>query len=133
MFLTKNKAGAFIPTYNSDRESADRIKVGDEVYAAQRRNIKHHRMGMGLLQLAFQNQDQYDNFDIYRYDLTIEAGFFHEGKDEKGNIKLYPKSLSFENMNQEEFSKWFEAVKSLIIKKFKISNEDISENIEAYF
>jgi hypothetical protein len=133
MFLVKRKDGSFLPAYPSDWEESKKIKSGDEVYASKRRNIKFHRMGMGLLQLAFQNQNQYDNFDIYRQDLTVAAGFFHEGKDEKGNLKLYPKSLSFDKMDEAEFGHWYEAVKSMIIQKFKITDADIAENIESYF
>ena len=133
MILIKQEDGRYSPAYNSDRTASDKIKVGTEVYATKARNPDFHRKGMALLRLGFENQDKFDDFEIYRQVTTLRAGFFHwvEGKD--GRPYPLPHSLSFEKMNAEEFEKWYSAVRTIISAEIGIKGTDIEKNIQNYY
>lgn len=133
MFLTKTKAGIFLPTYPSDRDAADKVPVGGEVYAAQRRNIGHHRKFFALMNLYFSNQNKYDNFDLFRKITLINAGHYDEVPDSKGNNHKIPHSISFENMNQEEFEKVYNDVLAVVSKQLNTSAEEINNELESFY
>lgn len=133
MHLRKRSDGLFEPSYNRDRDEAIKVKTGEEVTASRKRNVAWTRKAFALLHLAHDNQDKYTDFEIFRQVITMKAGFvnFVDGRD--GAPHPLPKSISFENMNQQEFEKWYSAIKEVIKKEIKISDKDITEQIENYY
>lgn len=130
MMLTKNSEGLYVPSYNADKVLSDKIKVGSEVYASKRRNPEFHRKGMKLLQMGFDNQDKFDEFEIYRQVITMRAGFVSWVSGTDGKEHPLPKSLSFDKMNSEEFEKWYNAIKVVIAADCKINGNDIEFEIK---
>jgi len=133
MFLVKQKNGSFIPAYNSDWEASKKIKAGDEVTATKARNIKFHRKGFALLNLGFENQDKYENFDIYRQVITMKAGFVHYAINKDGSKYALPQSLSFEKMNAETFERWYNATLTVISKEAELHSTDIEAEIASFY
>lgn len=133
MNLVKTKSGVFIPAYPSDHDAAKKIKEGEEVYATKARNPDFHRKVMSLFQLGFENQQEYDNFDIYRQSVTLKAGYviYVRGKDNE--LHAFAESLSFASMSQDKFEKLFAAVLEVISKETKTSGKEIKENLASYF
>lgn len=133
MNLTKLQSGLYKPSYPSDMDESNRVKVGEEVRATKARNIGWHRKAFSLLNLGFSNQSKYVDFEIYRMVLTMRAGFVHfvTGTD----LKEYPipHSLSFDKMNADEFAHWYETIKSLIAGDCKMTAPEVEKEIQNYF
>lgn len=129
MFLTKLENGDYRPTYSSDSAESAKIGIGTEVKATRARNAKHHRKGMALLKLGFDNQDTFTDFTIYRYVVTMKAGFVAWVKGTDGNDHPLPKSISFENMSQSEFEDYYSAVLTVILKEADLTDEQIQTEL----
>lgn len=131
MFLTK-KGGVFVPSYPADYEEASRVKDGEEVKATRARNVEFHRKGMALLKLAFDNQDKYDNFNIYRQIITMKAGFVIWVEDKQGKKQPFAESLSFDSMGAKKFEEWYNAVLTVICKEVGLTSEEISNELISF-
>lgn len=91
------------------------------------RNSKFHRKFFALLDLGFdawepprkrQNYKGHPvqkNFERFREDLTIAAGFYEQTFDLKGRLQLRAKSISFANMDDAEFEKVYSAVADVLL------------------
>lgn len=132
MILIKQDNGSYVPAYKSDHELSGKIKAGAQVYAAKARNPHFHRKGMGLLRLGFENQDKFEYFEIYRGWVTMKAGFAHYYMED-GVERCMPRSIAFQNMNNEEFEEWYNAVKTVVAAEAKISGADIEGEIENFY
>lgn len=133
MFLTKQKNGTYIPSYESDYESSRKIAVGTEIRATKPRNVKFLRKAFALLNLGHDNQDKFESKEIYRKVITIRAGFYTEVPDLKGGIQFIPDSLSFENMNAATFEKWFDATLEVIAGDLELSEDNVQAEISGYY
>ena len=133
--LIKTLGNTFKIAYNSDYEIAKKIKVNEpiEYDFKNRRNIKFHRKYFALLNMVFDNQEQYSNIDHLRHDLTIEAGYYEIRYNLHG-VQIYePKSISFAAMNEITFSEFYNKCIDVIVKHFHFDREDIAEHILQYF
>lgn len=91
------------------------------------RNSKFHRKFFALLNLGFEawepprKRQSYKghpvqkNFEQFREDITIAAGFYEQTFDLKGRMKLKAKSISFANMDDAEFEKVYSAVANVLL------------------
>jgi len=133
MFLTKQPNGTYIPSHESDYESSRKVKAGTEVKATKPRNVKFLRKAFALLNLGHDNQDKYDNTEVYRKVITIRAGYYTEVEDKKGKIHFIPDSLSFENMSETKFEEWFEATLKVISGDLETAPEVVQEQISGFY
>lgn len=122
-------------TYNTDLELLSKLEVGESYLAEIKkpRNILFHRKFFALLNLFFDNQEVHDDIDELRSDLLINIGYYKEKPNLDGEAIKIPLSISFSKMDEVEFSKMYEKSKDFIMKYLKITNEQISEQIEQYF
>ncbi len=91
------------------------------------RNGKFHRKFFALMNVGFEmwepkrKRKSYKgmpiekNFDQFREDITILAGFYEQTFNLKGEMKLRAKSISFANMEEDEFSILYESVLTVIL------------------
>jgi len=91
------------------------------------RNAKFHRKFFALLNFAFdawepnrkrktyKGRPVMKNFDQFREDILILAGFSEQTFDLRGNMKLKAKSISFANMDDIEFESVYSAVIDVIL------------------
>ena len=133
MFLTKTKAGYFIPSDEKSQDEAKKISIGEEVKATKARNVKFHRKSFALLNLGFSNQDKYENFEVYRKIITIKAGFFDEVEGKDGHTYYIPRSLSFDSMSAEDFELWYEATLNVIANELETNAADVDAEINSFF
>ena len=120
--LIKSDVGIF----PADAESKDfidkKLKYGDRITCEFRRtrNAKFHRKGMALLNFLYEHwepgeiNNEYGtpekNFDRFRKDLTILAGFYEQHIRVNGDIRVEAKSISFSSMDEDEFEAWYSAI-----------------------
>lgn len=97
----------FVPADEASAEIKRRYKVG-EVYKAEivkPRSYEHHKLCMALLNLTFENQETYTNFDLFRKAVAVAAGYTIEYPDLNGEIRVEAGSLSYDSLDEVEFTK----------------------------
>ena len=109
-----------------------KLKPGADVEVDIRRprNIKFHRKWMALAKVVFDNQEKYQDFEEFRKELTMLSGWWKEHHHASGKISYVAKSISFTNMEQEDFDKMFDKSIDVAIKIF-IPGTDKGELINA--
>jgi predicted nucleotide-binding protein (sugar kinase/HSP70/actin superfamily) len=125
-FFTKTLSGTLAPADSETAAYVARLKFGQGLRAEVKRarNILFHRRMFALLNFAFdlwdcpaleyQGQAVAKNFDRFRKDITILAGFFDAVTNLRGEVRLEAKSLAFHNMGEEEFERVYKAVLGVV-------------------
>lgn len=134
--LIKTLNGTFKLAYDSDFEKAKQIplNVPFEVKYTKKRNAKFHRKFFALVNLCYQNQEQYNNFEHLRKELIICAGHYDLIFDlETGQQKKEAQSISFAKMDETEFSKLYTDVLNVICDKFLFDREEVLNEVAQYF
>jgi hypothetical protein len=100
-----------------------------EVSARELRNGGLHRKWFSLVSLAYdywkddaetveyKGERVQPNFDRFRKDVTIAAGFFDPVVNLKGELRLEPKSLKWSQMDEERFTKLYDATIQVLLQR----------------
>jgi two-component SAPR family response regulator len=133
--LIKNLNGSFTPAYDSDLEIAKKIKVNSfyEFDFKKPRNYLFHKKFFALINLAYHNQDTYNNIDDLREDLIVNAGFYRKTRTMHNETIKKALSVSFAAMDDIEFNDLYSRVADVIVKWLGIEKQDIVDNINQYF
>lgn len=128
--IMKKTKVALIPCHNSDYEKYSKLKIGweGEVEFRQPRNYEFHKKFMGLVNLAFESQEKFDQFDAYRKYLTAKAGYYKAFPTDKG-VFIIADSISFANKDEFEFQKIYSNVLDVVIKEIGVTSEEITKNL----
>lgn len=93
------------------------------------RNPRFHRKFFALLQVGFEawepgrkhkshkGQPITKNFEQFREDITILAGYYEQTFDLAGRMRLRAKSISFSSMDDAEFEVVYSAVADTLLEK----------------
>lgn len=113
-----------------------KLAFGSEVTCQirQPRNPKFHRKFFSLLQLVFDNQERYKDFEQFRDEIVMRAGYFEEHKHLTGKVSYRAKSLAYDSMDDIEFSQLYDACCEVIIQYFwnDITQAEIDEAVMDY-
>jgi hypothetical protein len=129
--LTKTPQGHLIPFSDEDADNLRRYKAGSTVRAdiAEMRNGAYFRKWWVLAKFAFDvwcetvPQREYQgvavqpDFERFRRDLIILAGFFRPVFAASGELRLEPESLKWSKMNEERFDKLYSATINVVLEK----------------
>lgn len=127
--LRKIQGGALIPADDESAAALTRVKAGDLVRVkwARPRNAKFMRKFFAMLNLGFDAWEppaqEYrglpvqKNFERFRKDVVIAAGFYDAVANLKGEVRAEAKSISFANMEEDEFEKVYSAVANVLLQK----------------
>lgn len=120
IWLIKGPDGRLSPSAEVDSEYLQRFKAGCIFKASvtMKRNGKHHRLGMLLLQAVFDNQDRYTSFEAFLNEVKILTGWVNTHISLSGQVYFVTKSISFENMDELEFRKWKNEALSVVLQHF---------------
>lgn len=138
--LTKLANGTLAPASEADAELLKKVKrgAGVRVQLTQMRNYRFRRKWFALVGYAFEmwsdisgpieyrGQQVQPNFDRFRKDLTILAGYHNVVFNVRGEFRLEAKSISFGQMTEEEFEKLYSATIQAILTKI-LSGSGLSE------
>lgn len=133
-----------IPATPSDEDKIASIKNGQflEADIKQKRNLKFHRKFFAMLNIGFEafepEQQDYKgqvavkNFDRFRKDVIILAGFYDATYDIQGNLKLEAHSISFGKMSEDEFNKVYNACCNVLLLKVlhNYTRDDLDSVVE---
>jgi len=108
VFLIKTNTG-FIPSSDMDKEITDKIGMGEEIEVLLRkaRNPKFHRKFFAMLNVVLQNQEKYTILEDLLTEVKIRIGHYKEYITTDGQVVYMPKSISFENMDDIQFEKFY--------------------------
>lgn len=144
ILVTKTVGGLLAP---ADQPSADyiaKIKLGEvvKVKATRMRNPTFHRKYMALLNFAFDawepGQHEYKgesvqkNFNQFRGDIAILAGYYETAIRLNGETRIAPKSISFASMGEDEFEALFSATVDVILARIlkNYTRADVDQVVE---
>ena len=137
--FVKSVGGSLLPAHDIDVESLQSIKTGAYVLAdiKQPRNPDFHRKFFALLNLGFEyfepEMPEYQgkvaekNFEKFRGDVIVLAGYYDVVVALNGKVQLKPKSISFAKMDEIEFNNLYRAVFNVIWKKVMIHVQGFTE------
>jgi hypothetical protein len=103
------------------------------------RNWKYHKKFFALLNFAYETWDPErqhktykgrpvsKNFERFRKDVTIQAGFYEQTFDLDGNMQLEALSISFAKMDDMKFEQVYSAVATVILEKVLLNYKDRAE------
>lgn len=140
LHLIRTASGAFVPATEEDADLAKRFKVGSisRVELKLMRNAQFHRKFFALLKVAYDlweetlpaqqyhGRDVLPNFDRFRRDVTIMAGFFHPVWNARRELRVEAESISFSSMSEERFEELYSKVIDVILTKI-LPNRGLSE------
>lgn len=118
LYVCKNLGASLRPADEVATDAIRKMPAGEvyEIEIKRPRNLKFHRKAFALMQLAYENQEQYTDFDKFRRALTIEAGYFDDLKLLDGTTIREAKSLSFAKMDEDEFGKLYNSLINTILR-----------------
>jgi hypothetical protein len=122
--------------YDTDHDNYKKLPLNEvfEVDYVKRRNGAFHRKFMALINLCYQNQDKYNNFEHLRKWLTICSGHYELVFNlDTGEMVKEALSIKFSNMDEIEFNKLYSDVLQVICDKFLFDKEDVLNNVQQYF
>lgn len=143
-FLAKYLWGKLCPldSINYDTMQEYRL-VNGETYSIgelkplnenQKRNLDFHRKYFVLIRIAWENMDDQkkqtflNNRKVYRYYLTMKAGFVLVIETNKGLMYL-PESIAFDKMKPERFEKLFNKTLDVVIEELGCDREDLVREV----
>lgn len=120
--MVKQPGGVLVPAFDTDVERLEKFKTG-EVYPVEvrlARNPAFHGKVFKFFQFCFEHwaADKTDErfkptaaqFDTFRKNLTVLAGYRDVTFTIDGRMRVEPKSLAFANMEQGEFEECYSAL-----------------------
>lgn len=125
-FFTRTPAGALAPADSASAEWIAKLKVGQGVRGefTRARNLAQHRRMFALFnfsfdiwdapELEYQGQPVLKDFDNFRRDITIIAGFYRPVTNFDGETRLDAESLAFHSMSEERFAKVYKAILTVV-------------------
>lgn len=102
----------------------------------KKRNYLNHKRFFKFLEVAFDNQDFYDDPELLRKALQMASGWFETLiiRDKNGNVTTHyiPKSIAFDEMDEDEFQKLFKKCIGAFLSRYGngISEEQILRIVE---
>lgn len=121
--------GGFKPLGTDDTDLMRKIPLGSliECEYSKKRNPQFHRKFFALLNLGFEYWSPQENewrgfkavknFEVYREQVTILAGFREVTFNLDGSVKVKAKSISFAKMDDTEFQELYSKVLDVIWNK----------------
>ena len=141
--LLKTSSGVLAPASEEDAEKLKRFKVGSVVRGkfAQMRNYLFFRKWWALITFAFDQWSDTAEMPTYkgqrvqpvinrfRKDVTILAGYCHPVADVNGGVHLEADSISFANMEEEDFEKLYSKTIDVVLQKILVGRGYTEEQL----
>lgn len=145
--MTKLAGGVLAPLNDDEAERLKSFQNGEqyEIEIKRQRNPAFHRKVFAFFNFCFeywsadktewQYFDERTQFEKFRKDLTIMAGFFNKIYNIRGDLRLEAKSLKYSEMEQDEFEACYNALINAAIKHIfnNTRDENIINRLYSYF
>lgn len=126
--MIKMPGGVLIPLSEREAEALASLKNGEqyEIEVIRTRHPAFHRKVFAFFNFCFehwaaeQTEFKYLNekaqFETFRNHLTVLAGYFEKTYNIHGGVRIEAKSLSYGNMEQDEFEQCYSALINAALK-----------------
>ncbi len=134
--MAKHPGGVLSPFDDRALEKLNRFKTGEvyEIEIKLSRNPAFHRKVFAFFNFCYEHwcgngtnwelmSDQ-GQFDVFRKNLTVFAGYYEQYITLKGETRIEAKSLAFGNMEQEEFEQCYSALINAALKHVFAGTKD---------
>lgn len=133
------QGSSLVPANDECQERMKRVKQGAMVLCevVQPRNIAFHKKFFALLNFAFEyfepqgeeykGQAPEKNFDRFRKDVLILAGYYTVVSNIKNETRVEAKSISFGSMDEQEFQELYQACFRVLWSKVLSSVANMTE------
>ena len=134
LYLQRTLRG-LIPIDDADKEKINKIPFDTplEFDVKVPRNLGLHKKFFAMLNLAFENQDEFSNFEIFREAIIIGAGYFDRIQRLHGEEVIVAKSISFAKMDNAEFDSLYTACIDTIIDYFSFTKKDFENELAQFY
>ena len=139
----KGAGGNLAPADDYTAEKMIKFKTGGQytVDIKRTRNPAFHAKTFAFFNFCFaywsggyKFHDESLQFDQFRKELTVNAGFHNQVFDLQGNFTIVAKSLSFGNMEQEEFEQCYHAlIQAAMTNIFRTASEQQLNQLMRFF
>ncbi len=94
-------------------------KEGDVISAQIKmvRNYGNHKRFFAFIKTTYDMQDHFEQMEAYRYWLTLKCGWFDTVIAPNGSTMFKPRSISFEDMEEDEFKRLFSTAIDVFLKE----------------
>jgi len=126
-FNAQKLAGGVIAAVSDiDAEKLTKLKSFEiyEFSVKRTRNPQFHKKVFALFNFSFhywksdrEFMDEAGQFDVFRAQLTVMAGYYDAYYKLDGSTRVEAKSLSYGNMSQQEFEAFYSALINTVIDK----------------
>ena len=145
-FLVKRIGPTLTPADQEAKDVLDKLKVGATLKCkiTTVRNMKFHNKWFALARFAFDyfepvvnekdaKWQPQKNFDSFRKELIVRAGYYVASYKIDGSIRIDAKSIALENMQEDEFDKLYDATLTVVIDQIctHLPKEEIDVAVEA--
>lgn len=122
-------ASGYVPATDQDADIVVKHRYGDIIQAdfKKMRNPKFHRKFFALLNIGFNEWEPGElsnkygvvekNFEQFRKDITILAGYYEQHFRVDGSVRIEAKSISFANMDENEFNQLYSSVINVLLSR----------------
>ena len=95
------------------------------------RNIKHHRLFFGLLNLVFRSQNYYATSEHMLDDIKEAVGHYEVVPSKFGGTRRRPKSINFNSMDQTAFNEFYEKAMHFILTEIlpRMDRADLEQRV----
>lgn len=134
LYLRRTLTG-FVPADEASATTMRGYKIGAAYRAdvVKPRSYQHHKLAFALLNLTFENQERYRNFEHFRKAVAIAAGHVEELITLDGEVLLQPKSIAYDALDQVEFQRVFAAMMTVCCEVLKgIGAEELEAEVSRY-
>lgn len=143
--LMKAMDGSLRPINEESEEFVRKLKVGQIIHAdfKRMRDYEKHKKWFALVTYAYEHWEPSNledpkwkqvipekNFDQFRKDVTIMAGYYVANYRLDGSVRIEAQSISFANMSDEVFLKLYSNTIDVVLKHvLKNYTEDELERV----
>lgn len=141
--MVKLRGGVLAPASDIDEEVMTRFKTNEqyEIEIKQSRNPKFHAKVFKFLTYCFNHwksdrefMDEAGQFDVFRKNLTVIAGYKREYYSIRGAVRVEAMSLSYANMDQVAFEQLYNALISAAMRTiFEGCDESVELELYNFF
>lgn len=136
--------GVLVPATEDDQEKLSKIKQGRPVSVElkQKRNYQFHKKFFAMLNVGFdafepeikefKGHPVQKNFDRFRKEVIIAAGFFSVVGTITGEVRAVADSIAFGSMSPEDFEKLYNACCNVLLQKVlsNYTRDDLDRVVE---
>lgn len=134
-FIAIKKLATLRPVDQSGVDRIAKLREGQqvEIQIKQARNGRQHRLYWAMIGLVYHQQNRYATQEQLSNAIKCAVGWCDEIELSSGKVMVTPRSISFSNMPQEQFSEFFDKVIELVVTKILpgVSDADLRAELEA--